>query len=186
MIDSSTHVGSAPGWRKAAIAGLVMAVAVTGCSSSKKNPGPASQQPDPTATAAGTQTTSSGPGNADVTAIKTVYSKFFNPKTSIQESISLLQDGAAFRGTLEEQAKTSFAKTASVTVSKVTVDSPNKATIVYTILLSGSPVLPNTTGFAVREGGTWKIAGATFCGLLAAQGAPPPVCSQRAATSVPN
>jgi hypothetical protein len=55
----------------------------------------------------------------------------------------------------------------------------------FTLLLDGKPALPNQTGYAVREDGKWKVAGATFCGLLAAQGAPPPVCTTASATALP-
>ncbi|HEY5248892.1 MAG TPA: hypothetical protein VIJ15_10655 [Dermatophilaceae bacterium] len=61
-----------------------------------------------------------------------------------------------------------------------------KATVVYSILLSGTPVLVDTTGAAVRDGGRWKVAGATFCGLLSAQGVQPPACARVAAMSAPN
>jgi hypothetical protein len=70
-------------------------------------------------------------------------------------------------------------------VSRVVANSANRASVVYTILQAGSPLLPNVNGFAVREDGKWKVSGATFCGLLALQGSRPSVCSQPAATSLP-
>ncbi|MEP7020028.1 MAG: hypothetical protein ABI808_05220, partial [Pseudonocardiales bacterium] len=63
--------------------------------------------------------------------------------------------------------------------------SANKATVIFTVLLDGKPTRPNTTGYAVHEGGRWKVAGATFCSVLAAQGAPPQVCTTAAATTLP-
>jgi hypothetical protein len=119
-------------------------------------------------------------------SLKTAYIQFFNPRTSLNESVALLQDGPAFRGTLKRQATTSFAKATTATVSTVTLDSPDKATVVYSILLSGTPVLVDTSGSAVHESGNWKVAGATFCGLLAAQGPPPPACAQATAMSARN
>jgi len=182
-----------------ALGGLVVLAAFTGCSSATAEPPRSSPTtgvltvptvptatPVPTATTAIARSTASAAGSATVTAITAAYLKFFNPGTSLQESVTLLQDGPAFRDTLRKQAKTSFAKTTTATVSTVTLDSPNKATVVYTILISGTPVLVNTTGSAVHESGTWKVAGETFCGLLTAQGPPPPICAQARATSAPH
>lgn len=160
-------------------AGLALISAVSACSSSKSS---SSSSTHTTSSAAAPTTTSP----ADTTAIADAYTKLFSISTPMDTSVSLLQDGEAFRPTLVAQSKTTFAKEASVTVSKVTVTSPSRATVVFSIFLNKSPVLPNQTGYAIREGGTWKVAGVTFCGLLAAQGSPPPVCAQPAATSLPN
>jgi hypothetical protein len=184
MTDSDTPRGSAPRRRTVMIAGALAVVAtIAGCSSAKSEPPRSS--PSTAAATPIARTTTSTTNGATVTAIKTAYIKFFNPATSLDESVTLLQDGPAFRGTLKKQAKTSFAKTTTATVSTVTLDSPNKATVVYTLLLAGTPVLVDTTGSAVHESGKWKVAGATFCGLLTAQGPPPPVCARATETSAP-
>jgi hypothetical protein len=185
MTDSDTPRGSALRRRPVMVASALAVVAgIAGCSSADSEPPRSS--PSTTAATPITQAPASTTNGATVTAIKTAYIKFFNPATTVNESVTLLQNGPAFRGTLERQAKTSFAKTTTATVSTVTLNSPNKATVVYSILLSGTPVLVNTTGSAVHESGGWKVAGATFCGLLAAQGPPPPVCAQATATLAPN
>jgi hypothetical protein len=163
---------------------LAVVAAIAGCGGANSTPGVRSS-PSTTTPTPITRATTSATNGVAVTAIKTTYIKFFNPATSLEESVTLLQDGPAFRATLKKQAQTSFAKATTVTVSAVTMDSPNKATVVYSILLSGAPVLVNTTGSAVHESGKWKIAGATFCGLLAAQGPPPAVCGKATATSAP-
>jgi hypothetical protein len=169
------------------VAGVLAVVAATaGCSSAKSESSLPSSPPSTTAATPIARATATATNGAAVTAIKAAYVKFFNPATSLNESVTLLQDGPAFRKTLKKQAKTSFAKTTTATVAKVTLVSPVKATVVYTILLSGTPVLVNTTGSAVHQRGTWKVAGATFCGLLTAQGPPPPVCTRATATSAPN
>jgi len=98
-------------------------------------------------------------------------------------SMTLLQNGPAFRKTLKTQAKTEFAKATTVTVSTVTMNTHFMATVVYSILLSGKPVLVNTIGSAVQENGTWKVAAATFCGLLTTQGPPPKVCATDSRTN---
>lgn len=185
MTDSDKPRGNALRRRTIAVAGVLAVVAaIAGCSSAKSESPRAARST--TAATPITKTTASTTNDATVTAIKTTYVKFFNPATSLTESVTLLQDGQAFRGTLKKQAKTTFAKTTTATVSTVTMNSPNKATVVYTLLLSGTPVLVDTTGSAVHESGKWKVAGATFCGLLTAQGPPPPVCARATATSAPN
>jgi Tfp pilus tip-associated adhesin PilY1 len=153
---------------------------LTACSGSKAK---SSSSTTPTTTAA----SQGSSGNAaDVAAIKDAYRLLFAISTPLDKSVSLLQDGEAFRATLTEESKTTYAKQASATVSKVDVTSPNRATVTFSILLNGSPILPNQKGYAVREGGVWKVAGVTFCGLLAAQGNPPAACTRPAATSLPS
>jgi hypothetical protein len=159
---------------------LAMAAAIAGCSSSKAKSGSPA-----TKTSTSSSTSGATASSADVAAITSAYTRFFNPKTSLAESMSLLQDGAAFKAALEQQATTAQAKTASATVSKVNLQSPNTAVVTFTILISGSPVLKDTPGYAVREGGTWKVAGQTFCGLLVLNGGAPPACDTAAATSLP-
>lgn len=175
----------------AALIGLLIVAAVAGCGSSKKGSGSSSPPSAPGTTPTSAPTAASSPGasapsKADATAITKAFTTFFSSATPVDDSVAYLQDGAAFRDVLEQQAKTASAGKASATVSKVTLDSPDKASVVFTIRLAGAPVLPNTPGFAIREGGTWKVAGVTFCGLLQVQGSPPPVCSQPAATSLPD
>jgi hypothetical protein len=46
-------------------------------------------------------------------------------------------------------------------------------------------MLKDQTGYAVKEGGTWKVAEYTFCGLLTLQGNPPAACKEPAATQAP-
>jgi hypothetical protein len=165
----------------AVLIAALLAIAVAGCSGSKEKSGTSSSASNSTARGTG-----GGFTDADVAAIKSAYVKFFNPATSLQESASLLQDGAAFKDALAAQAKTTQAKTASATVSKVTAKTPNTAVVTFTILISGSPVLKDTPGYAVREKGVWKVAGTTFCGLLVLNGGAPAACNTAAATSLPS
>jgi hypothetical protein len=169
------------------VVAVVLAVlgALAGCTSSKSASAPTTTGASSSGGASSATSSAAAAGSADEQAIRTAYTNFLNPASSVDKSVSLLQDGEAFRSTLSQATTESLAKSAGVTVSKVTLDSPNKATVVYTILLGGSPVLTNSTGYAVRENGTWKVSGATFCALLTLQITPPPACSLAAATSVP-
>jgi hypothetical protein len=122
---------------------------------------------------------------ATTAAIKSAYRKLFAPSTPINESINALQNGAAFKQALIEQSKSPMAKKSSAAASKVTLLSADLARVTYSILLAGTPVLKDQTGYAVREDGTWKVADKTFCGLLALNGSAPAACKRPGATTLP-
>lgn len=44
------------------------------------------------------------------------------------------------------------------------------ATVSWTLLMNGAPVLPDQSGEALLEDGQWKVSAVTFCTLLAIQG----------------
>jgi hypothetical protein len=92
---------------------------------------------------------------------------FFDAKTPVTRRVALLQDGSEFAAVIKSMAGSSLASEASAKVSKVTVVSPAEAKVSYSILVSGSPALPNQAGTAVYQDGTWKVGVASFCGLLA-------------------
>jgi len=92
---------------------------------------------------------------------------FFDAKTPESRRVALLQDGTTFAPVVKALASSSLASEASAKVSKVTVVSPAEAKVSYSILVSGSPALPNQAGTAVYQDGTWKVGVASFCGLLA-------------------
>ena len=98
--------------------------------------------------------------------VKANWEAFFNPKTPVAKRVSLLQDGQTFSTVIKAQAGSGLASSASAKVTKVTVVSPSQAKVTYSILLGGQPVLSGRTGVAVKQGGTWKVGVASFCGLL--------------------
>ena len=168
------------------VAVAAMLALCTGCGGSTPRSAASSAGSAASSSGSATSAVSSSGSAADAAEIRQVYLKFFNASITVAQTIALLQDGADFRATLDAQSNTATAQEASVTVSRVTVNSADKATVIFTLLLKGSPVLPDQTGYAVREGGSWKVAGSTFCELLMLQGAPPPACSKPAATALPN
>ena len=178
--DSVTPTARALRLRTAALAGLFIAATVAGCSSSSK-PSTHSVVRTPIGT-----DVASGVNDAAASEITTAYIRFFDPTVAQAEKIALIQDGAAFSQAISQGSKSEFAKTTTVQVTKVNVTSANKATVIFTVLRTGSPALANQIGYAVHENGKWKVAGATFCGLLATQGAVPPVCTTAPATTLPH
>jgi hypothetical protein len=101
--------------------------------------------------------------------IKANWEAFFNPKTPVTKRVSLLQDGQTFASVIKSQAGSGLAASASAKVTKVTLVSPTQAKVTYSILVSGQPVLSGQTGVAIKQGGTWKVGVASFCGLLAVE-----------------
>jgi hypothetical protein len=111
----------------------------------------------------------------DQAQIKTAYEKFFSSKTSVTDRVAVLQNGSRFKGLVTSFASNPLAKNVSATVSSVTLHGVNKAKVVYVVKFAGSS-LPRQTGSAVRQNGTWKVADASLCKLVALQGSTPAIC----------
>ena len=109
-------------------------------------------------------------------AVKTNWTAFFDGATSASRRVALLQNGAAFAKIIEAQSKSAMAKAISVKVTDVTIHSATEAGVTYTLYLSGSPVLSDLTGTAVREAGTWKVSTRSFCPLLQLEGVRAAAC----------
>jgi hypothetical protein len=143
--------------RAAVCAGLILATAVAGCSSSGGNGSP--------------QTSSSaGGGGAHSPAarqITKVFKIFFDTKTS-----------------LNKESKSPNAVDITAKVNSVHVVSKNLAKVKFTIYSGKTTLLPDSPGFAVREGGHWKVAAQTFCSLLQLEGTAPAACKDKSITSL--
>jgi hypothetical protein len=120
--------------------------------------------------AATTTPTVSGSGPADTAAagtqVATAYQKFFDPATPSATKLGLLQNGTSFAPVVAGFASNPLAAQAAVSVQKVAFTSATAADVTFTLCESGQPVLPNSAGKAVQQGGVWKIADATLCGLV--------------------
>jgi hypothetical protein len=170
--------------------GLALAATMAACSSSPStstSAEPSSAAPassaasSPAAPASSPASSSSGAaasGNAKA-QITANWEAFFNGQTSAAKKISLLQNGQKFASVINAQAGSGLASSAGAKVTAVVVNSATKATVSYDITLSGATALPNQTGTAVYEGGTWKVGDVSFCQLLKLEnaGSSPSVCS---------
>jgi hypothetical protein len=123
------------------------------------SPAPSVSSPSASATAGG--------GSADSKQIAANWTTFFDAKTPVAKRVSLLEDGQQFASVIKTQAGGGLAASASAKVKKVDVTSPTQATVTYDILVGGQTALPNKTGTAVKQDGTWKVGVSSFCGLLA-------------------
>ena len=166
---------------------LVLALTVAACSSSSTSTStstssaPATSAPAsssaPSSTAANSPST--GGSSAAVAQITAVWEAFFSGKTSAAKKISLLENGSKFASVIDAQAGSSIATGAAAKVTAVVVNSATSAPVSYDILLNGVTALPNQTGTAVFQGGSWKVGDVSFCQLLKLEnaGTAPSVCS---------
>jgi hypothetical protein len=124
----------------------------------------------------GHKKSSSGPSGPSAQAqIKSAYVKFFAAKTPLSDRVALLQDGSRFRPVIEAFANNPLAKSASATVSSVTLQGRNDAKVVYSVKLGGAS-LGKQNGTAVRQDGKWKVGFASLCKLVSLGGSTPSAC----------
>jgi hypothetical protein len=143
----------------ASIAAVAVLVPLTGCGGSSKKP-----------------STSAAAVSSPVEKVERSWTEFFEGSTPPSRKVALLQKGQLFAPVIQAEASSPLAKQVKVTVSRVTLLSPSRATVLYTIMIAGRPALANQVGTAVLEGGSWRVGARSFCALLALEGAAPPAC----------
>jgi len=149
--------------RRAPVLAALCAALVLALSACSAGGGSASQ---PSSPSSATEPTS---GPAAAAAGKAMLLRFFGGTVPISNRLPLLQDSAQFASFVHSQAQTSIGGlilAASATVSKVTMQPPGNASVIFTVLLSGRPLEKNLHGAAVYVAGHWKVAKSSFCSLL--------------------
>jgi hypothetical protein len=116
-----------------------------------------------------------GGGSSDTDQIKSAYTTLFSGKSSVPDRVAVLQDGSRLKSVVESFASNPLAKNASAKVFSVTMQSADKAKVVYTVKLGGTS-LTTQTGSAVKQNGTWKVGYLGLCKLVALGGTTPTVC----------
>ncbi|HTT52064.1 MAG TPA: hypothetical protein VMH35_11745 [Streptosporangiaceae bacterium] len=144
----------------------VLAAGVAACGSSNNSGASASPSTSKPATSAPATSASAAASGSAAALITKNWEAFFSAKTPVAKRVALLQNGQVFAAVIRAQAGSSLASSASAKVTKVTVTSPTHAKVTYSILVGGSPALPNQSGVAILQGGTWKVGLASFCSLL--------------------
>ncbi|WP_063039252.1 hypothetical protein [Nocardia pseudovaccinii] len=154
----------------------VVSATVIGCSSS--NDDSASTTTTATSAAAAVQSTAAQADSNDpaVKEITDAFVAFFDGKTPADTKAGLVENGSTFAPTLAAQASSPMAAGSTATVSSVKLDDSAHASVTYTVLINGNPALPNQAGKAISVDGKWKVAAATYCGLLKLQGGAPASC----------
>lgn len=160
----------------AAVGAMAMLSAtVIGCSSSSDD----SSSSTTTATHASAAAVTSAQADSNDPAVKEItdaFVAFFDGKTPADTKAGLVENGSTFAPTLAAQASSPMAAGSTATVSNVKLDDSTHASVTYTVLINGSPALPNQAGKAISVDGKWKVAAATYCGLLKLQGGAPASC----------
>ncbi|MDX6482049.1 MAG: hypothetical protein QOG85_2559 [Gaiellaceae bacterium] len=118
-----------------------------------------------------------GGGNAATDEIKAAYRNFFTTKTSLAQHVALLENGEKFKPLIRTFLDLPGANGVSATVSKVTMQGPDTAKVVYTVKVAGLS-FPDRPGYAVRQNGKWKVTDSTLCGLIALSGDMPAACNR--------
>jgi len=186
----SGRISTLPAARAATLAALVASVVISGCSSSAKAPAASTTPPATTApptSASPSASTSAAPAPADAAttaAVTKAYTTLFNTtaNVAIAAKTAVLQDGPAFGPAILALSKSPLTKGLSVSVTGVSLLTATKAKVQFSLLMSGKVLLAGQSGYALLQGGTWKVAADTLCGLLSLQGTGvPPACTSPAA-----
>ena len=107
-----------------------------------------------------------------------MWQNFFTESVPLEEKIRHIENGEAHRAEIEQMAASGQTKGVTATVGNVAVNpATRRATVGYSIYLNGQPVVPNVTGEAVFQDGTWKMSENVFCVLISLSGSSPPSCA---------
>ena len=117
-----------------------------------------------------------GGGSLATDEIKAAYTGFFTTKTSLARHVALMENGAKFKPVIQSFLGSPLASGISASVSSVTLQGADTAKVVYSVKVPGFS-LSDQTGYAVRQGGRWRVAYSTLCGLVGLGGKPPTACN---------
>ncbi|MEY9990219.1 hypothetical protein ABIE67_002251 [Streptomyces sp. V4I8] len=160
---------------------LSLAPALVACSDDEGGGG----ETPPTPTVEQTRQTEQSPAatappdvGAAETEIKQNWQKFFDPATSTEEKQAVLENGDRMGPVLQAFSGDERGGQVQAKVSKVEFTSPTEANVTYDLTLKGATALPNASGSAVEQDGTWKVSVKTLCALvqLSGNGSPIPGC----------
>ncbi|MFB7248528.1 hypothetical protein CW362_23465 [Streptomyces populi] len=149
---------------------LVLAAALTACSDD--NGGGSSASPTPSvehSTSVPPATAPADPAAAQK-EIEQNWEKFFDPSVSAQEKQALLENGDQLAPVLQGFNGDQRGRQVKADVQKIEFTSPTEADVTYTLTLKGATALPNASGTAVEQNGTWKVSAKTLCALVQLSG----------------
>ncbi|CAL9648127.1 hypothetical protein SUDANB1_06518 [Streptomyces sp. enrichment culture] len=157
---------------------LALAPALAACSDDS---GGGSESTPPTPTA---ERTTSAPASAPAdraaaeAEVRQNWEKFFDPNTSTEEKQAILENGDRMGPVLQAFSGDERGGQVQAKVTKVEFTSATEADVTYTLTLKGATALPNASGTAVEEEGTWKVSVKALCSLvqMSGNGSPVPGC----------
>ncbi|MFH8612431.1 hypothetical protein ACH4D5_33595 [Streptomyces sp. NPDC018029] len=188
VLGSSPRRGTRPGRGRArgaalaAAAVLLIGPAAVACGDDSGG-GDSGTPPEPSVqktTEAAEPTEASAPADraAAEKEVRENWEKFFDPKTSLKEKETVLENGAEMRAVLRSFSGDERGEQVAAEVGEVEFDSATEAEVTYALTLKGATALPDASGTAVDEDGTWKVSVKTLCALVKLSGnaSPGPGC----------
>ena len=162
--------GTGRGTALAAALVLILAPGLAACSDDN---GGGSESTPPTPTP---ETTTSAPATAPADRaaaekeIKENWQTFFDPAASTKKKQAVLENGEQMGPVLQAFSGDKRGGQVEAQVTKVEFTKPTEATVTYTLLLNGATALPDASGTAVEQDGTWKVSVSTLCALVQLSG----------------
>ncbi|CAL9399671.1 hypothetical protein [Streptomyces sp. enrichment culture] len=152
---------------------LFLAPALTACTDDEGG-GDASPAPVPTLDTPTVIPTISEPGarpqpsdpEAAEAEIRRNWQRFFDPRTSLRDKQTVLENGERMAPVLQAFSGDERGGQVGAKVEKVAFTAPTEANVTYTLTLQGQTALPNASGSAVEQDGTWKVSVKTLCALV--------------------
>lgn len=178
----NTRVGRGPrtagrGTALAAALFLVLAPGLAACGDGGGGGG-GGDSPAPTANGT-TSAPASAPADREAAEeeIRRNWEKFFNPETPVDEKKKFLQNGELLGPALKAFSGDNRVGQVQAKVTDVTFTSPTEADVKFTVTLRGATALPDASGVAVEDDGTWKVSVKSLCALvqLSGDGSPPDI-----------
>ncbi|MFG2513518.1 hypothetical protein [Streptomyces sp. NPDC048584] len=102
--------------------------------------------------------------------IRQNWEKFFDPATPVDEKKKLLQNGELLGPVLEVFSGDNRAGQVKAEVTEIAFTSPTEADVTFTLTLRGATALPDASGVAVDDDGTWKVSVKSLCALVQLSG----------------
>ncbi|GLW46247.1 hypothetical protein Stsp02_19090 [Streptomyces sp. NBRC 14336] len=149
---------------------LFLAPALAACSDDE---GGGSESTPPTPSV---ERTTSAPATAPADAaaaeqeIKQNWQRFFDPKTSMADKQTVLENGEQMAPVLQAFSGDERGGQVGAQVTEIAFTSPSEADVTYTLTLNGATALPDASGTAVEQDGTWKVSAKTLCALVQLSG----------------
>ncbi|CAM5511041.1 hypothetical protein SVIOM74S_04884 [Streptomyces violarus] len=103
------------------------------------------------------------------------WQKFFDPKTSTQDKQAVLENGDRMGPVLEAFSGDERGGQVQAKVTRIEFTSATEADVTYTLTLKGATALPDASGTAVEQDGTWKVSAKALCALVQLSGNASPV-----------
>ncbi|MEV0122863.1 hypothetical protein AB0I16_15175 [Streptomyces sp. NPDC050703] len=165
-----------------AVAALLLVVPAAAACGDDSGGGDGDPPPEPPAKTSAGPTGDGAAAPADPAAAESEvtenWEKFFDPEVPLKEKETVLEDGARMRAVLESFSGDERGEQVAAEVGEVEFTSAEEADVTYALTLKGATALPDASGTAVDQDGTWKVSVKTLCALVKLSGnaSPGPGC----------